>query len=225
MRIACSFTTFLVSQLLLQKCFKNRIMAKSLSKNFVVAVQSLSHVQLCDVINHSTSGFSVHLFLPEFIQIQVHWISDAIQTSHPLLSPSPLALGFSQYQGLFQGVSSFHQFSSVQLLSTVWLFATPLTHIVHGLIYSPWNSPGQNTGIGSLSLLQGIFLTQQLKPGLPHCRILYQLSHKGSLRILKWVAYPFSYGSSWPRNQTRVSCIAGEFFTSWATRKVQVSFT
>ena len=47
--------------------------------------------------------------------------------------------------------------------------------------YSPWNSPGQNTGVGSLSLLQGIFPTQGLNPGLPHCRrILYQLSHKGS---------------------------------------------
>ena len=50
----------------------------------------------------------------------------------------------------------------------------------HGL-YSSWNSPGQNTGVGSLSLLQGIFPTQGSKPGLPHCRwILYQLSHKGS---------------------------------------------
>ena len=50
----------------------------------------------------------------------------------------------------------------------------------HGL-YSPWNSLDQNTGVGSLSLLQGIFPTQGLKPGLPHLRpILYQLSHKGS---------------------------------------------
>ena len=50
----------------------------------------------------------------------------------------------------------------------------------HGL-YSPWNSPGQNTGVGSLSLLQEIFPTQGSNPGLPHCRqILYQLSHKGS---------------------------------------------
>ena len=49
-------------------------------------------------------------------------------------------------------------------------------------LYSPWNSPGQNTGVGSLSLFQGIFPTQGLKPGLPHCRwILYQLSLKGSL--------------------------------------------
>ena len=50
------------------------------------------------------------------------------------------------------------------------------------LLYSPWNSPGQNAGVGSLSLLQGIFPTQGSNPGLPHCRwILYQLSHKGSL--------------------------------------------
>ena len=93
----------------------------------------------------------------------------------------------------------------------------------HGL-YSPWNSPGQNTGVGSLSLLQGIFPTQGSNPGPLYCRqILYQLSHKGSPRILKWVAYPFSSRSSWPRNQTRVSCIAGGFFTNWAMREAQTS--
>ena len=71
---------------------------------------------------------------------------------------------------------------------------------IHGF-YSPSNSPGQNTGTGSLFLLQGIFPTQGSNPGFPHCRqILYQLSHKGSPRILEWVAYPFSNGSSWPRN-------------------------
>ena len=49
------------------------------------------------------------------------------------------------------------------------------------VIYSPWNSPDQNIGVGSLSLLQVIFPTQGSNPGLPHCRqILYQLSHKGS---------------------------------------------
>ena len=74
----------------------------------------------------------------------------------------------------------------------------------HGL-YSPWNSPGQNAGVGSLSLPQGIFQTQGSNPRLPHCRwVLYQLSHQGSPRILEWVAYPFSR-SSQPRNQTRVS--------------------
>ena len=63
-----------------------------------------------------------------------------------------------------------------KLISLVWLFATPWT------IYSPWNSPGQNTGVGSLSLLQGIFPTQESSRGLLHCRkILYQLSYEGSL--------------------------------------------
>ena len=58
----------------------------------------------------------------------------------------------------------------------------------HGL-YSPWNSLGQNTGVGSHSLLQGIFPSQGSNPGLPHSRrILYQLSHKGSPRIVEWVA-------------------------------------
>ena len=56
---------------------------------------------------------------------------------------------------------------------------------LHGL-YSPWNSPGQNTRVGSCFLLQGIFPTQGLNLGLLHCReILYQLSHKGSPRILE----------------------------------------
>ena len=91
----------------------------------------------------------------------------------------------------------------------------------HGL-YSPWDSLDQNTGMGSLSLLQGIFPTQGSNPGLPYYRqILYQLSHKGSPRILEWVAYPFSSGSSPPRNQTQVSRTADGFFTSWATREVQ----
>ena len=87
----------------------------------------------------------------------------------------------------------------------------------HGL-YSPWNSPGQNTGVSSHSLLPGIFTSQESNTGLLHCRqILYELSHQGRPRILEWVAYPFSSRSSWPRNWTRVSCIAGGFFISWAT--------
>ena len=74
--------------------------------------------------------------------------------------------------------------------------------------YSPWNSPGQNAGVGSLSLLQVIFPTQGLNPGLPYCRcILYHLNHQGSPRILEWVAYPFSRGSSQPRNRTGISWI------------------
>ena len=87
-------------------------------------------------------------------------------------------------------------------------------------LYSPWNSPGPNTGVSSLSLPQGLFPTQGSNQDLPHCRwILYQLSLKGSPRILEWVAYPFSSRSSQPRNQIGVSCIAGRFFTCWAIRE------
>ena len=93
------------------------------------------------------------------------------------------------------------------LLSRVWLFATSWT-------IQSRNSPGQNTGVGSLSLLQGIFPIQGANQGLP--QILYQLNYKGSPIILEWVAYPFSSGSSQSKNLTRVSCIAGGFFTNWA---------
>ena len=88
---------------------------------------------------------------------------------------------------------------------------------VHG------DSPGKNTGVGSHALLQGILPTQGSNPSLSHCKqILYHLSHQGGPRILEWVVYPFSRGSSWPRNQTGVSWIAGGFFTSWATREAYV---
>ena len=57
-------------------------------------------------------------------------------------------------------------------------------------LFSSWNSLGQNTGVGSFSLLQGIFPTQGSNPGFLHCRqILYQLSHEGSLLILKALQY------------------------------------
>ena len=85
---------------------------------------------------------------------------------------------------------------------------------VHG------DSPGKNTVVGCHALLQGIFPTQGSNLGLLHCRrILYHLSHQGSPWILEWVAMPFLRGSSQPRNWTGVSCIAGGFFASWATRK------
>ena len=64
----------------------------------------------------------------------------------------------------------------------------------------PGDSPGKNTEVGCHALLQGIFPTQGLNPGLLHCRqILYCLSHQGNPRILEWVTYPFSRGSSQPR--------------------------
>ena len=91
----------------------------------------------------------------------------------------------------------------------------PMAYAVH-----VYYSLGQNTGVGSLSLLQGIFPTQGSNPGLTHCRqILYQMSHQGSPRILRWVSYPFSSRSSGPRSQTGVSCTTDGFFTNWAIRE------
>ena len=77
------------------------------------SVQSLSHVWLCDPMNHSTPGLPVHHQLPEFTQIHVHWVTDAIQPSHPLSSSSPPAPNPSQHQGLFQWVNSLHEVAKV----------------------------------------------------------------------------------------------------------------
>ena len=68
---------------------------------------------LCDPMDCSMPGFTVLHYFPEFAQTHVHWISDAIQPSHPLSSPSPPAFNLSQHQGLFQWVSSSHQVAKV----------------------------------------------------------------------------------------------------------------
>ena len=68
---------------------------------------------LCDPMNRSTPGLPVHHQLPEFTQTHVHWVSDAIQPSHPLSSPSPLAPNSSQHQSLFQWVNSSHEVAKV----------------------------------------------------------------------------------------------------------------
>ena len=115
------------------------------------------------------------------------------------------------------------QFSRSVVSDSLWL---------HGLQHArlPCPSPTPRAWTNSrplnrwcqltISLLQGIFPTQGSNPGLPHCRwILYQLSHKGNPRILKWVAYVFSSGYSWSRNWTGVACIADRFFINWAIRE------
>ena len=85
----------------------------------------------------------------------------------------------------------------------------PVDYTVHGILHArilEWVA---------CPFSRRIFPTQGSNPGLPHCRqIPYQLSHKGSPRIVEWLAYPCSSGSSQPRNQTRISDIAGGFFTS-----------
>ena len=84
-----------------------------------------------------------------------------------------------------------------------------------------WDPPGQNAGVGSLSLLQGVFPTQGLNPGIPQCRrILHQLSHWGSPGMLEWVASPFSSRSSRPRNAGvgSLSLLQGVFLTQELNR-------
>ena len=113
------------------------------------AVQSLGHVQLLWPHKLQHARFPCPSPTLGFAQTHVHWVSDAIQPSHPLSFPSPPAFNLSQHQGLFQQVSSSYQVA----------------------------------------------------------------------KVLEWVAYPFSSRSSWPRNRTKVFCIAGRFFTNWATQR------
>ena len=92
---------------------------------------------------------------------------------------------------------------------------SPLGSSVHGILQA-------RILMSCHALFQGIIPTQGSNPGFPHCRhILYHLSHQGSSRILEWVAYSFSRGSSRPRNQTSISHIVRGFFTSWPTKEAQ----
>ena len=81
------------------------------------SVQFSSVAQSCptlwDPMACSTPGLPVHHQLPEFTQTRIHWVSDAIQPSHPLSPPSPPAFNLSQHQGLFKWVSSLHQVAKV----------------------------------------------------------------------------------------------------------------
>ena len=81
-----------------QKVFRHSVQFSSVQ--FSSVAQSCP--TLCDPMNLSTPGFPVHHQLPEFTQTYVHRVGDAIQPSHPLLSPSPPARNPSQHQGLFQ---------------------------------------------------------------------------------------------------------------------------
>ena len=110
------------------------------------SVQVLGHVRLCDPMNCSMPGLPVHHHLPEFTETHVHRVGDAIQPSHPLLSPSPPAPNPSQHQSLFHWVSTSHKVAKVlefqlQHQSFQW---TPRTDLLqNGLVgspCSPWDS-------------------------------------------------------------------------------------
>ena len=100
----------------LRKCFPPWILFTDLiTGNWLPQFSSVaqSYSTLCNPMNRSTPGLPVHHQLREFTQTHVHWVSDAIQLSHPLLSPSLPTLNLSQHQGLFQWVSSSHQVAKV----------------------------------------------------------------------------------------------------------------
>ena len=86
---------------------------KQRQKTQFSSVQSLSHIWLCDPMDCRTPGLPVHHQLPEFTQSHVHWVSDAIQPSHPLSSPSSSSFNLSKHQSLFQWISSLHQVAKV----------------------------------------------------------------------------------------------------------------
>ena len=93
------------------------------------SVQSITCVRLCDPMDYNTPGFPVHYQLPELAQIYIHRVSDVIQPSHPLSSPSPPAFNPSQHESLFKLVSSSHQLAKVlqlqlQLQFFHWIFRT-----------------------------------------------------------------------------------------------------
>ena len=100
--------------------------------NFLIIHEFSSVTQLCLTLCYPMSlGLPVHHQFLEFTQAHAHWVSDAIQPFHPLSSPSPPALSFSQYQGLFQSVSPSHQVAKIlefqlQHQSFQWIFRIDL---------------------------------------------------------------------------------------------------
>ena len=99
-----------------------------------------SCLTLCDPMDHSRPGLPIHNQLLEFTQNSCHWVSDAIQPSHPLSSLCPPAFNLSQHQGFFKWGSSSHQVAKVLELqlwhqSFQWIFGTDF--LLDGLVGSP----------------------------------------------------------------------------------------
>ena len=119
-------------------------LAESLEDRVLLVVaESLSHVQLCNPMDCSIPGFPVLHHLLEHAQTHIHWVSDAIQPSHPLSSPSPPAFNLSQHQGLFKWVSFSHQVAKglkfqLQHSSFQWIFRTDF--LQDGLVSSPYSA-------------------------------------------------------------------------------------
>ena len=127
-----------------------------------------SCLTLCDPVDCSTPGLPVHNQLLEFTQIHVHWASDAIQPSHPLLSPSPPTFSLSQHQGFLQWVSSSHQVAKV--LPSVIYGPGSVLSLTQALPLFPWSLEGK----GKLKL-SNIYKSNQL-----YCRYMIGKENIGS---------------------------------------------
>ena len=103
-------------------------MVVQLTSASISSVQLLSHVRLCDPMDCSTPGFLLHHQLLELAQTHAHRVSDAIQPSHPLSSPIPLAFNLSQHLDVFQWVSSSHH------VARYWSLNISLSNEYSGLI-------------------------------------------------------------------------------------------
>ena len=163
-----------------------------------------------------TSDLQIHLSTPS-LPAHVTWkMLLQLCTSH----------SFYIYQmqiALHRVVSKSYKAASVYIpTNSVWKMLSPVQ-----LFVTPWNSLGQNTGMGSLSLLHGIFPTQGSNPGLHIAGGFFTswATREAQENSMEWSIfngvniYPFSSISSRPRNLTSVSDIAGLFFTRWAIRE------
>ena len=97
----------------LEPIIQSEVSQKEKHQCSIISVQSFSCVRLCDPMNHSmgSHGLPVHYQLPEFSQTHIHWVSDTIQPSHPLSSPSPPAPNSSQHQTLHMRWPKYWSFS------------------------------------------------------------------------------------------------------------------
>ena len=116
---------------------------------------SLSHVQLCNPMDYSTPGLTVHHQLPEFTQTHVHQVGDAIQSSHPLSPPSPPSFNLSWHQGLFKWVSSSHQVAKV--------LEFQLQHQPFQWSWKLWKNIAHST----ISLQSNVFELSEIRSGEP----------------------------------------------------------
>ena len=137
-----------------------------------------------------TPGFPILHHLLELAQTPIHWVSDAIQPSHPLSSPSPLAFNLSQNQGLFQWVSSSHQVSKelefqLQHQSFQWIFRTDF--LQDWLVWSPCCQGTLKSLLKDCSLKVSILFNGWV---ISHCiyvpHLLYPFTCQWTFRLLPW---------------------------------------